>query len=251
MDVEDVLPEPRRAVHESVRAGSTGSEEHVLDVLGKARAGATQLAEVLVLVDRALELGSLALERRKVRAPLASLLRLLADQLLPFVAERLTLLLRHLAAHEPGLVEAGVEVREELVEPGADVGVLLDVDTAHAEGSEKTVERLAVRKSLHELAEPADSGDKVLLGGRVVDERVERGRLVHVARRVKTAVDPFVEELEDGRDGLMVALVALCAIAGLRCPMTSARSVPTVPEENPPGRTHPGCANWSAAQALE
>ena len=234
-----------------MRACSTGGEEHVLDVLGKARAGATQLAEVLVLVDRALELGSLTLQSCKVRAPLTSLLRLLTDQLLPLVAERLALLLRRLAAHEPGLVEAGVEVREELVEPGADVGVLLDVDAAHAEGPEKAVERLAVSEPLHELAEPADSGDEVLLGGRVVDERVERGRLVHVARRVKTAVDPFVEQVEDGRDRLMVALIALCAIACLRCPMTSAGSVPTVSEEHRPGRTHPGCANWSAAQAPE
>ena len=215
MDVEDILPEPGCTVHKRVRARGAGREKHILDVYGELRAGATQLAQVLVLVNSALELCSLALERSEVRAPLASPLRLLADQALPFLPEIFALLLGFLAADEPGLIEAHVEVGEEFVEPLADVGILLDVDTADAKSPEKSVQRLATGETLYELAEAANSCDEVLLGRRVVDERIKRGRLVDVSRRVKAAMDPFVEKVEYGRDRLMVALVALSAIACL------------------------------------
>ena len=215
VDVEDILPEPGCAVHKRVRPGGTGREKHVLNVYGELRARATQLAQVLVLVDGALELCSLALERSEVRAPLTSPLRLLTDQTLPFLPEIFALLLGFLAADEPGLIEAHVEVGEEFVEPLADVGILLDVDTADAKSPEKSVQRLATGETLYELAEAANSCDEVLLGRRVVDERIKRGRLVDVSRRVKAAMDPFVEKVEYGRDRLMVALVALSAIACL------------------------------------
>lgn len=104
---------------------------------------ATDRAEILVLVDRGLELRRLALERRDILLPLAALVRVLVEQLAPLLLELVALLLRLVATCVPGLVEALAEVCDERVDPTAHGGVLLDVDTAVAERAEEAVERLA------------------------------------------------------------------------------------------------------------
>ncbi len=104
---------------------------------------------------------------------------------------------------------------DELVEPVADVLILLDVDTADAERGEEVVEGLAACKTLDELAEAADGVDEVLVGGGVVDEGVERGGLVDVTSSVEGTMDPFLDDVEDGGDGVVVRLVALSAVAEL------------------------------------
>ena len=209
------MPEPRCTLHERLRASASGNKQTSLDILAQLRARTTDLAEVLVAVDRLLELGCLLLELPDVLLPLAALVRVLVEELGPLRAELLALLLRFVAADVPALVEAPAAVVDERVEPPADVLVLLDVDAAHTETRKEVVEGLAAREALRELAEAADGGNEVLVGGGVVDECVEGRRLSDVPRGVEGAVDPFLEDVEDGGDGVVVRLVALCAVADL------------------------------------
>ena len=74
---------------------------------------------------------------------------------------------------------------------------------------------MVARESFNELAESANGFDEMLLGGGVLDEGVEGSRLVDVACGVEGAVNPFFDEVKDGRDGFVVVFVALRAIANL------------------------------------
>lgn len=215
VDVEDVLPEPGRALHERLRARAARDEQSVLEILAELRVRATDRAEFLVLVDRSLELRRLALERSDVLLPLAALARVLVEQLAPLLLELVALLLCLVATRVPGLIEALAEMCDERVDPTAHGRVLLDVDAAIADRAEETVERLAASEPFESLAQAANAVDQVLLGGRIVDECVEVGRLVHVAGCVERAVDPLLSKVEDRGDGLMVVLVVLRTVAYL------------------------------------
>ena len=74
---------------------------------------------------------------------------------------------------------------------------------------------MVARESFDELAEPANGLDEMLLGGGVLDEGVEGSRLVDVACRIEGAVDPFLDEVKDCRDGFVVVFIALGAVANL------------------------------------
>ena len=216
VDVEDVLPEPRRTLHERLCPRASRNQQTTLDIFAQLRTCATDPAEVLVAVDRLLKHSSLLLELPDVLLPLAALVRVLVEELGPLRAELLALLLRLVAADVPALIEAPAAVVDERIEPPADVLVLLNVDATHTEARKEVVEGLAAREALRELAEAADGGDEVLVGGGVVDERVEGRRLGDVPGGVERAVDPLLEDVEDGGDGVVVRLVALCTVADLK-----------------------------------